>query len=141
MAIGALLSEQHSFMRDRESFFWVLFWICIHCDGPSEGKVVAHPYSPTELTTGAGDSEPNPYEVAEWRVAEARNEERIKAERRVTEARNEERTEAERRVAEARNEALKEARIAMDRRMAEMDRRMAAEMDRRVAEGRLGAEQ
>jgi serine/threonine protein kinase len=41
MAIGALLGEQHSFIHDLESFFWVLFWICIHCDGPSEGKVVA----------------------------------------------------------------------------------------------------
>ena len=26
MAIGALLDEQHSFMHDLESFFWVLFW-------------------------------------------------------------------------------------------------------------------
>ncbi|KAL2169557.1 hypothetical protein VTG60DRAFT_5950 [Thermothelomyces hinnuleus] len=34
MAIGALLGEQHSFMHDLESFFWVLFWICIHCNGP-----------------------------------------------------------------------------------------------------------
>jgi hypothetical protein len=41
MAIGALLGEQHSFMHDLESFFWVLFWICIHCNGPGEGKVVA----------------------------------------------------------------------------------------------------
>ncbi|KAK3984848.1 hypothetical protein QBC44DRAFT_345753 [Cladorrhinum sp. PSN332] len=41
MAIRALLGEQHSFMHDLESFFWVLFWICIHCDGPGEGKVVA----------------------------------------------------------------------------------------------------
>ncbi|KAJ4307318.1 hypothetical protein N0V88_000701 [Collariella sp. IMI 366227] len=41
MAIGALLGEQHSFMHDLESFFWVLFWICIHCDGPVEGTVVA----------------------------------------------------------------------------------------------------
>src|SRR4051794_27075121 len=32
MAIGALLGEQHSFMHDLESFFWVLFWICIHYD-------------------------------------------------------------------------------------------------------------
>ncbi|KAK1843023.1 hypothetical protein CCHR01_14328 [Colletotrichum chrysophilum] len=30
MAIGALLNEPHSFMHDLESFFWVLFWICIH---------------------------------------------------------------------------------------------------------------
>ncbi|RTE68179.1 hypothetical protein BHE90_017444, partial [Fusarium euwallaceae] len=36
MAIGALLGEQHSFMHDLESFFWVLFWICIHYDG--QGK-------------------------------------------------------------------------------------------------------
>ena len=34
MAIGILLGEQHSFMHDLESFFWVLFWICIHYDGP-----------------------------------------------------------------------------------------------------------
>ena len=33
MAIGALLGEPHSFMHDLESFFWVLFWICIHWDG------------------------------------------------------------------------------------------------------------
>ncbi|KAH7137689.1 hypothetical protein EDB81DRAFT_901148 [Dactylonectria macrodidyma] len=40
MAIGVLLGEQHSFMHDLESFFWVLFWICIHYNGPGEGKVV-----------------------------------------------------------------------------------------------------
>ncbi|KAH8744073.1 hypothetical protein F5883DRAFT_30549 [Diaporthe sp. PMI_573] len=40
MAIGALLGEQHSFMHDLESFFWVLFWICIHYNGPGKGKVV-----------------------------------------------------------------------------------------------------
>ncbi|KAL7794328.1 serine/threonine-protein kinase Sgk2 [Trichoderma ceciliae] len=34
MAIGALLGDEHSFMHDLESFFWVLFWICIHYDGP-----------------------------------------------------------------------------------------------------------
>ncbi len=40
MAIGALLGESHSFMHDLESFFWVLFWICIHYDGLDEkGKV------------------------------------------------------------------------------------------------------
>ncbi|KAI1475416.1 hypothetical protein F4774DRAFT_429038 [Daldinia eschscholtzii] len=38
MAIGALEGEQHSFMHDLESFFWVLFWICIHDDGPREKK-------------------------------------------------------------------------------------------------------
>lgn len=36
MAIGALLGEQHSFMHDLESFFWVMFWICIHYDGPGQ---------------------------------------------------------------------------------------------------------
>lgn len=41
MAIGALLGEQHSFMHDLESFFWVMFWICIHCKGPSETRIVA----------------------------------------------------------------------------------------------------
>ncbi|KUI73409.1 Rhodopsin kinase [Cytospora mali] len=40
MAIGILLGEQHSFMHDLESFFWVLFWICIHYDGPYKGGVV-----------------------------------------------------------------------------------------------------
>ncbi|KAI9777079.1 MAG: hypothetical protein M1816_004917 [Peltula sp. TS41687] len=36
MAIGALLDEPHSFMHDLESFFWVLFWICIHYAGPGK---------------------------------------------------------------------------------------------------------
>ncbi|KAI0827237.1 hypothetical protein F5Y06DRAFT_236644 [Hypoxylon sp. FL0890] len=40
MAIGALLGDQHTFVHDLESFFWVLFWICIHYDGPGKGKVV-----------------------------------------------------------------------------------------------------
>ncbi|GAB1311978.1 hypothetical protein MFIFM68171_02188 [Madurella fahalii] len=36
MAIGALLDEPHSFMHDLESFFWVLFWICIHYNEPGK---------------------------------------------------------------------------------------------------------
>lgn len=40
MAIGTLLGEQHSFMHDLESFFWVLFWICVHYDGPRRHRVV-----------------------------------------------------------------------------------------------------
>ncbi|KAL8296174.1 hypothetical protein RB600_001590 [Gaeumannomyces tritici] len=40
MAIGALLGEQRSFMHDLESFFWVLFWICVHYDGPNKSRVV-----------------------------------------------------------------------------------------------------
>ncbi|KAK0715333.1 hypothetical protein B0H67DRAFT_634722 [Lasiosphaeris hirsuta] len=43
MAIGVLLGEQHSFMHDVESFFWVLFWICIHYD--AQGKDIG----PTEF--------------------------------------------------------------------------------------------
>ena len=34
MAIGALKGEYHNTMHDLESFFWVLFWICIHWNGP-----------------------------------------------------------------------------------------------------------
>jgi hypothetical protein len=41
MAIGVLLDDElHSFMHDLESFFWVLFWICIHYDGPSQHRIV-----------------------------------------------------------------------------------------------------
>lgn len=40
MAIGLLFEEKHSFMHDLESFFWVLFWICIHYNGPNEGSGV-----------------------------------------------------------------------------------------------------
>jgi hypothetical protein len=40
MAIWALLGDQHSFMHDLESFFWVLFWICIHYTGPKAGRTV-----------------------------------------------------------------------------------------------------
>ena len=40
IAIGVLLDERHSFRHDLESFFWVLFWICIHYNGPNEkGRV------------------------------------------------------------------------------------------------------
>lgn len=42
MAIGALSSEPYSFMHDLESFFWVLFWICIHYDGLDEKGKVKH---------------------------------------------------------------------------------------------------
>jgi hypothetical protein len=42
MAIGALYGEKRTFMHDLESFFWVLFWICIHYTGPNgDGRVVA----------------------------------------------------------------------------------------------------
>lgn len=34
MAVGALYGDQHSFMHDLESFFWVLYWICVHYNGP-----------------------------------------------------------------------------------------------------------
>ena len=41
MAIGALRGEHHNFMHDLESFFWALFWICIHHDGfDKKGNVI-----------------------------------------------------------------------------------------------------
>lgn len=41
MAIGVLLDDElHSFMHDLESFFWVLFWICIHYHAPNKERVV-----------------------------------------------------------------------------------------------------
>lgn len=33
MAIGALRGDSHTFMHDLESFFWVIFWICVHYTG------------------------------------------------------------------------------------------------------------
>jgi hypothetical protein len=33
MAVGALYGDDHSFMHDLESFFWVLFWLCAHWNG------------------------------------------------------------------------------------------------------------
>lgn len=36
MAIGVLLGEKHSLKHDLESFFWVLFWICIHYSEPDK---------------------------------------------------------------------------------------------------------
>ena len=38
MAIGALYGEEHSFMHDLESFFWVLFWLCVHWNGPGQER-------------------------------------------------------------------------------------------------------
>ena len=41
MSIGVLLGENHSAWHDFESFFWLLFWICIHYNGPNkESRVV-----------------------------------------------------------------------------------------------------
>ena len=52
MAIGALLGEPHSFMHDLESFFWMLFWICIHYDGLSEkGRSSAGPFRSMKTRT------------------------------------------------------------------------------------------
>jgi hypothetical protein len=43
MAIGALYGEKRTFMHDLESFFWVLFWICIHYTGSNgESRVVSN---------------------------------------------------------------------------------------------------
>ncbi|KAF2817567.1 uncharacterized protein BDZ99DRAFT_373500 [Mytilinidion resinicola] len=38
MAIGALYGEHHNFMHDLESFFWVLFWLCVHWNGPDQKR-------------------------------------------------------------------------------------------------------
>ena len=38
MAIGALYGEHHTFMHDLESFFWVLFWMCIHWNGAGKKR-------------------------------------------------------------------------------------------------------
>ena len=66
MAIGALYGEKHSFMHDLESFFWVLFWICIHYTRPNGGcRVVPEfetwNYEPTtrlvKLKSGTVDHE------------------------------------------------------------------------------------
>ncbi|KAF2193607.1 hypothetical protein K469DRAFT_239099 [Zopfia rhizophila CBS 207.26] len=61
MAIGTLYGdEDHSFMHDLESFFWVLFWICVHWNGPglprSKTEYDSWNYEPTqklaEIKTG-----------------------------------------------------------------------------------------
>jgi hypothetical protein len=57
MAIGVLFGEEHSYMHDYESFFWVLFWICIHYNGPNDkGAVVDRferwNYMDTEVLAG-----------------------------------------------------------------------------------------
>lgn len=54
MAISILSGAKHNFMHDVESFFWVLFLICIHYDGPGDFRSVAEfdswdTQSPTEL--------------------------------------------------------------------------------------------
>jgi hypothetical protein len=41
MAIGVLFGEKYSFRHDLESFFWVLFWICVYYKGLNkEGKPI-----------------------------------------------------------------------------------------------------
>jgi len=40
MAVGAPMGELHNYMHDLESFFWVLFWICIYYAGPKAWRVV-----------------------------------------------------------------------------------------------------
>ncbi|KAL0253377.1 hypothetical protein SLS55_010354 [Diplodia seriata] len=37
MAIGPLYGEPHLGVHDKESFFWLLFWIGVHWNGPEEG--------------------------------------------------------------------------------------------------------
>jgi len=40
MSLGALYGDKHTFMHDLESFFWVLFWMCIHFNGPDDAEMV-----------------------------------------------------------------------------------------------------
>jgi len=72
MAIGTLYGdEDHSFMHDLESFFWVLFWICVHWNGPglqkSKTEYESWNYEPTQklaeiktgkVTDGKAQNEP-----------------------------------------------------------------------------------
>ncbi|KAL1888294.1 hypothetical protein Cpir12675_006230 [Ceratocystis pirilliformis] len=44
MAVGVLLGQEHTFMHDLESFFWVLFWICIHVTGPGKYELSKEQY-------------------------------------------------------------------------------------------------
>jgi len=44
MAIGALKGEHRNPMHDLESFSWVLFWICIHWDGPHRKRRVVNEF-------------------------------------------------------------------------------------------------
>ena len=58
MAIGALRSESHSFMHDLESFFWVLFWVCIHCQRQGkEDEVQRRIYRKYDKWNSAGTEE------------------------------------------------------------------------------------
>ena len=72
MAIGALLGEPHSFMHDLESFFWVLFWVCLHWDGPGKKRRIVKEfedwnYLPTEKLASekAGRISKRLYELVE----------------------------------------------------------------------------
>ncbi|KAM7187663.1 hypothetical protein V8F20_010872 [Naviculisporaceae sp. PSN 640] len=69
MAIGALLDEPHSFMHDLESFFGVLFWICIHYNGP--GKDIG----PTEFESWNYDDD---YKLADLKKGQVSDEEDFK---------------------------------------------------------------
>lgn len=44
MAIGALKGEHHNPMHDLESFFWVLFWLCVHWDGPCRKRRIVEKF-------------------------------------------------------------------------------------------------
>jgi Fungal protein kinase len=44
MSLGALYGDKHTFMHDLESFFWVLFWMCIHFNGPDDAERVVPEY-------------------------------------------------------------------------------------------------
>lgn len=39
IAIGALYGEEHTFMHDLESFFWIFFWPSVYWNGPTKEMV------------------------------------------------------------------------------------------------------
>ncbi|GLA56068.1 hypothetical protein AnigIFM63604_004245 [Aspergillus niger] len=51
MAIGLLLGKKHSFMHNLESFFWVLFWICIHYEAPDKNSRIVSEFEKWNFVT------------------------------------------------------------------------------------------
>ncbi|KAI5861527.1 hypothetical protein GGS23DRAFT_575496 [Durotheca rogersii] len=60
MSIRVLWGEPHSFMDDLESFFWVLYWICVHHANAGSFRTV-HKFE-------KWNREPDPAEVASMKI-------------------------------------------------------------------------
>lgn len=41
IAIGPLYGEEHMDVHDKEPFFWLLFWIAVHWNGPGQEPSVS----------------------------------------------------------------------------------------------------